>query len=69
MSGKRQKTQYTQLRLALAEESRGETLGANGQGTEPLTAKRNSRKPGRGRTADGGGVRAKESRNSVETRP
>jgi len=40
MSGQRQKTQDTQLRLAFAEESRGETLGINGQGTEPLTAKR-----------------------------
>ena len=69
MSGKRQKIQCTQMRLAFAEESRGETLGANGQGTEPLTAKRNSRKPGRKRTANGGGVRSKESRNSVETRP
>ncbi len=40
MSGKRQKTQYTQLRLAFAMENRGETLDAACQGTEPLTAKR-----------------------------
>jgi len=45
MSGQRQKTQYTQLRLAFAEESQGETPGTNGQGTEPLTAKRNSESP------------------------
>jgi RNA-directed DNA polymerase len=45
MSGKRQKTQYTQLRLAFAEESRGEALGAEGRGTEPLKAKRNPESP------------------------
>ncbi len=45
MSGQRQKTQDTQLRLAFAEGSQGETLGINGQGTEPLTAKRNSESP------------------------
>ena len=50
MSGKRQKTQYTQLRLAFAEESRGEALGAEGRGTEPLKAKRNPESPaGKGR--------------------
>ncbi len=45
MSGKRQKTQYLQLRLALASESRGETLGAARQGTEPLVAKRPPESP------------------------
>ena len=45
MRGKRQKIQYTQLRLAFVEESRGETLGADAQGTEPLTAKRNPESP------------------------
>ncbi len=45
MSGKRQKTQYTQLRLAFAMESRGETLDAVRQGTEPLTAKRTPESP------------------------
>ena len=45
MSGKRQKTQYTQLRLAFAEGSRGEPLGANRRGTEPLTAKQTHESP------------------------
>ena len=45
MSGKRQKTQYTQLRLAFAEESRGEPSGTDGQGTEPLMAKRTPESP------------------------
>ena len=45
MSGKRQKIQHTQLRLAFAEESRGEALGVDGQGTEPLTVKRSSESP------------------------
>jgi RNA-directed DNA polymerase len=45
MSGKRQKTQHTQLRLAFAEESRDEPLGANRRGTEPLTAKQTPESP------------------------
>ncbi len=45
MSGKRRKIQYTQLRLAFAMESRGETLDAVRQGTEPLTAKRTPESP------------------------
>jgi RNA-directed DNA polymerase len=45
MSGKRQKTQYTQMRLAFAEESRSEALGADGQGTEPLMANRTTESP------------------------
>ena len=45
MSGKRQKIQCTQMRLAFAEESRGEVLGANGQGIEPLTAERTPESP------------------------
>ena len=45
MSGTRQKIQYTQLRLAFAEESRGEALGAEGRGAEPLKAKRNPESP------------------------
>ena len=45
MNGKRRKTQYTQLRLAFATESRGETLDADCQGTEPLVAKRTPESP------------------------
>jgi RNA-directed DNA polymerase len=45
MSGKRQKIQHTQLRLAVAEGSRGEPLGANRRGTEPLTAKQTPESP------------------------
>ena len=45
MSGKRQKIQCKQLRLAFAAEGRGEAPDADGQGTEPLTAKRNSESP------------------------
>jgi len=45
MSGKRQKIQDTQMRLAFAEESRGEALGADGQGTEPRMVKRNPESP------------------------
>jgi RNA-directed DNA polymerase len=44
-SGKRQKIQHTQLRLAFVEESRGEPLGANRRGTEPLTAKQTPESP------------------------
>ena len=45
MSGKRQKIQDTQLCLAFAEESRGETLCADDKGTEPRMAKRNPESP------------------------
>ena len=45
MSGKRRKTQYTQLRLAFAAESRGKTLDAARQGTEPPAAKRTPESP------------------------
>jgi RNA-directed DNA polymerase len=45
MSGKRQKIQDTQMRLAFAEESRGETLYADDKGTEPRMAKRNPESP------------------------
>jgi len=45
MSGKRQKIQDTQMRLAFAEESRGEAQGADGQGTEPRMVKRNPESP------------------------
>jgi hypothetical protein len=45
MSGKRQKIQHTQLRLAFAEGSRGEPLGANRRGIEPLTAKQTPESP------------------------
>ena len=45
MSGKRQKPQYTQLRLAFSAESRGETLDAVREGIEPLTAKRPPESP------------------------
>jgi RNA-directed DNA polymerase len=45
MSGKRQKTQFTQLRLAFAVDGRGEALDANRQGTEPLAAKRTPESP------------------------
>ncbi len=40
MSGKRREIQYTQLRLAFATKSRGETLDADCQRTEPLVTKR-----------------------------
>jgi RNA-directed DNA polymerase len=45
MSGKWQKTQYTQLRLAFAEGSQGEPLGADRRGTEALTAKQTHESP------------------------
>lgn len=45
MRGKQQKTQYTQMCLAFAEESRGEPPGTDGQGTEPLMAKRTPESP------------------------
>ena len=45
MSGKRPKSQYKQLRLAFAEDSRGEALDADRKGTEPLTAKRTPESP------------------------
>jgi RNA-directed DNA polymerase len=45
MSRKWQKIQDTQMRLAFAEESRGEALCADGQGAEPRMAKRNPESP------------------------
>jgi len=45
MSGKRQKTQYTQLRLAFASDRPGEFSVADRQGTEPLVAKRTTESP------------------------
>jgi RNA-directed DNA polymerase len=45
MSGKRQKIQHTQLRLAFATEGRGEALTADRQGTEPRMAKRTPESP------------------------
>ena len=45
MSGTRQKIQATQLRLAFAEESRGEALDADNEGTESLVAKRDPESP------------------------
>ncbi len=45
MSGKRQKTQFTQMRLAFASERQGETLDADRQGIEPLVAKRITESP------------------------
>ncbi len=45
MSGTRQKIQYTQLRLALAAEGRGEAPDAACEGTEPFAAKRISESP------------------------
>ena len=45
MSGPRQKTQYTQQRLALAPARRGEPPAADRPGTEPLTAKRTTDRP------------------------
>ncbi|MDD5095670.1 MAG: group II intron reverse transcriptase/maturase, partial [Dehalococcoidia bacterium] len=47
MNGKRQKPQYMQMQLAFADGSRGEPLGANGRGIEPLTAKRTPESPAR----------------------
>ena len=45
MSGKRQKTQYTQRRLAFAAKVRGEAPDADRQGTEPRMAKRTPESP------------------------
>src|SRR5664280_2758644 len=45
MRGKQQKTQYSQICLAFAEESRGETPDADSQGTEPLMAERTPESP------------------------
>lgn len=45
MRGKQQKTQNTQMSLALAEVGRSEALGTDGQGTEPLMAKRTTESP------------------------
>jgi RNA-directed DNA polymerase len=45
MSGKRRKTQYTQLRLAFAAEVRGEASDTDRQGTEPRMAKRTPESP------------------------
>ena len=45
MRGKQQKTQYTQKCLAFVEESWGEAPGADGQGTEPLMARRITESP------------------------
>jgi len=45
MSGKQQKTQYTQLRLAFAVEGRGKASDATRSGTEPLVAKRTPERP------------------------
>jgi RNA-directed DNA polymerase len=45
MSGKRQKTQHTQLRLAFASDRRGESPAVDRQGTEPLAAKRTTESP------------------------
>ena len=45
MSGKRQKTQCKQLRLAFAVEGRGAASDADRRGTEPLAAKRTPERP------------------------
>ena len=45
MSGPRQKIQYTQLRLALVPDRRGEPPAADRPGTEPLTAERTTDRP------------------------
>ncbi|MFC2172880.1 group II intron reverse transcriptase/maturase [Acidobacteriota bacterium] len=45
MSGRRQKTQYKQLRLAFASEVWGDTPDADRRGTEPLAAKRRPESP------------------------
>ena len=60
MSGKRQKIRAADL--AFGTEDRGEAPKLVGEGTEPHMAKREHRKPGRRRTVDGGGVRAREPR-------
>ena len=45
MSGPRQTTQYTQLRLALGPDGRGASSAADHQGTEPLVATRITERP------------------------
>ena len=45
MSGPRQTTQYTQLRLALGPDGRGASSTADHQGTEPLVATRITERP------------------------
>ena len=45
MSGKRQKIQYTQLRLAFASDRPGEFSAVDRQGIEPLVAKRTTESP------------------------
>jgi RNA-directed DNA polymerase len=47
MSGMRQKIRCKQLYLAFEADGRGKTLGAAGEGSEPLMAKRNSESPAR----------------------
>jgi len=64
MSGKRQKIQYS---LALEPVDQGETPVSGYQGTRTIRGETNIRKPGFRRAIDGGGVRARESRKSVET--
>jgi len=64
MSGKRQKIQYA---LALEPVGQGETPVSGYQGTEPFVAKPTTESPA-AKQLMGGGVRARESRKSVETR-
>ena len=55
--------------LALAAEGRGETSVRRSPRAEPLAAKPAPESPAADGTTDGGGVRPRESRSSVETRP
>ena len=64
MSGTRQNIQHV---LALEPKGRGEAPARGRQGTEPPVAKPDTRKPGLRRATDGGGVRPRKSRKSVET--
>ena len=68
MSGKRQKIQCKQLRLAFAAEVGVKPRDADAEG--PNRSRRSEpRKPGRQRTTNGGGVPTRKPRKCVETRP
>ena len=67
MTGRRQKT--IQLRLALPEESRGEAPRGHGRRARTGDGATQSRKPGRDRAVDGGGVPEGEPVQGVEASP
>ena len=65
MSGMRQKIQYS---LALEPKGRGEAPDSGHRRDRTTHGEARTRKPGFGGTTDGGGVRPREPRKSVETR-